>query len=272
MKINQLADRFGSNRTHAHEPAKHLSGCTCVAVPFAGGLCEVPHFKANVILVNDADRHVMNLGRVVRDHKDMLAEKLDGALFHPDGLAVSQQFCREAEKKTPLDTFAWAYHYYVCSWMTRGGKMGTKGEFEQGLSVRWKSGGGDSVVRFRNAVEGIAEWSEAVKYCTFTTLDAFDFLAECKKRDIAENGIYADPPWIGDGRNYTHATAPELELAWHRRLACVLGSFENARIVLRHGESHIIRDLYPESRWAIHQVKSRTQANQEKAELLIVSK
>lgn len=27
---------------HAAEPGKLLRGCTCVAVPFAGGMCEVP--------------------------------------------------------------------------------------------------------------------------------------------------------------------------------------------------------------------------------------
>ena len=37
MKIKALVDRFGSNRLNASEPGKLLHGCTCIAIPFAGG-------------------------------------------------------------------------------------------------------------------------------------------------------------------------------------------------------------------------------------------
>ena len=271
MNIKQLADRYGSNRMNAHRPAELLRGCACIAVPFAGGLCEVPHFKANVILVNDLDRHVMNLAAIVRDEPQRLTELCDATLFHPDELSKAQEICKR-KRVSEIPCVEWAHAYYVASWMTRGGKMGTKGEFEQGMSTRWKSGGGDSVVRFRNATEGIKEWSEAIRYCTFTTLDAFDFLAESKKRDIAENGIYCDPPWVGDGKNYTHAVAPQLEQGWHSRLACVLGAFESTKIVVRYGECEEIRRLYPEHLWTWHRLESRTQANQAKAEVLIEAK
>lgn len=264
MKISQLADRFGSNRMNAAEPAKFLRGCSCVAVPFAGGLCEVPHFTANVILVNDLDRHVMNLAAVVRDDPRRLTELCDKTLFHPDELVKAQDICkRKRESESPC--MEWAHAYYVASWMTRGGKMGSKGEFDQGMSVRWKSGGGDSVVRFRNSTEGITEWSEAVKPCTFTTLDCFEFLTQCKKRDIPENGIYADPPWPDDGANYTHSFTEPM----HRKLTELLASFERSRIVVRFGDHPLIRELYPETVWAWNLLKSRTQANKEKAEVLL---
>lgn len=271
MKITALVDRYGSNRMNATEPGKLLRGCSCVAIPFAGGMCEVPHITANVVLVNDLDRHVMNLCEVVRDRREELARRLDHTPFHPDALEAAQKYCRNAEDGHGVDFFLWAYHYFIASWMTRGGKGGTDGEFDSGLSIRWKSGGGDSVVRFRSATEGLAEWEKVMRRCTFTTIDAFEFLAECAKRDIPENGIYCDPPWPEDGDKYTHKFGPEQQ----RRLAEVLTSFEKSRIVVRYGDHPLIRELYPSSApggglWEWRLLNGRTQANKEKAEVLLV--
>lgn len=248
---------------NAERPGQLLRGCTCIAVPFAGGLCEVPHFKANVLLVNDLDRHVMNLATVVRDEPKRLAELCDKTLFHPDELAMAQAICKR-KRVSEMPCMEWAHAYYVCSWMTRGGKMGSQGEFDQGLSVRWKSGGGDSVVRFRNAVEGIAEWSQAVRPCTFTTLDALEFLRQCKKRDIKENGIYVDAPWPDDGDHYVHNID-------QTELRDALESFKSTKIVVRFGDHPLIRQLYAEPRWTWHRVTGRTQANDAKAEVLLTN-
>lgn len=277
MKVTALVDRFGSNRMNADKPAELLKGCTCINVPFAGSLCEVAWFEANIINVNDLDRHVMNLAAVVRDSRQELQAKLDATPFHPDVLAKAQEYCRRRENDRQHIWegmyFEWAYHYFVASWMTRGGKMGTKGEFDQGLSVRWKSGGGDSVVRFRSATESLAEWQKVMQRCTFHTLDAFDFLAECKKvvkgepRDINANGIYCDAPWPQDGARYTHRFPESMQ----RRLAKVLAEFEHTRIVVRYGDHPLIRELYPAPRWKWHPLTSRTQANEAKAEVLITN-
>lgn len=288
MKIKQLVDRYGSNRMNAAEPGKLLKGCTCIAVPFAGGMCEIPYMTANIINVNDLDRHVINLCRVIANERERLVIRLDGAAFHGDTLKESQQYCRDVEsamRKPELIhefdyDFFWAYHYFIASWMTRGGSGGTKGEFEQGMSIRWKSGGGDSVVRFRNAAEGIAAWEKVMRICTFTTLDAFDFIGECKKRDIPENGIYCDPPWPEDGDNYKHGAFDELvnwsdgagpmeRISKHEVLARMLRSFERTKIVVRLNDHPIVHELYPESDWTWHRLESRTQANKGKAEVLL---
>lgn len=254
---------------NADQPARHLRGCSCVAVPFAGGMCEVPHFMANVILVNDLDRHVINLGRVVRTNRRELQEAADAKLFHPDELAEAHAYCRAVETfgvSYVRSEFDWAVNYFCASWMTRGGKGGTDGEFEAGLSIRWKSGGGDSVVRFRNATEGLADWERTMRRCTFTTLDAFDFLAECRERDIQENGIYCDPPWPEDGDKYAHKFGE----SQHAKLRDVLEAFDNSRIVVRYGDHPLIRALYAESRWTWHMLNGRTQANNQKREVLLV--
>lgn len=54
---------------NADKPAEFLRGCSCIGVPFAGGMCEVAWFGANIINVNDLDRAVMNLAAVVRDRR-----------------------------------------------------------------------------------------------------------------------------------------------------------------------------------------------------------
>lgn len=275
-KIKQLADRFGSNRENAHRPGELLKGCTCIAIPFAGGMCEVPYMESNIVLVNDLDRHVVNLARVVREFtQERLAAKLDCTPFHPDVLREAQAFCRRMEA-LPDDEkpgrgsdfgFEWAYHYFISAWMVRGGSMGTDGEFDQALSIRWKSGGGDSVVRFRNATEALKEWQKTMQRCTFTTLDAFEFIGQCKKRDIPENGIYCDAPWPKDGDAYTHKFPEPMQ----RRLSKVLGEFERTKIVVRYGDHPLIRELYKEPKWTWNLVTGRTQANDAKAEVLLTN-
>ena len=56
------------------------------------------------------------------------------------------------------------------------------------LSIRWKGGGGDSVARWRSAVDALPEWSEQFKRCTFVCKDAIDFLSSAK------GFLYCDPP------------------------------------------------------------------------------
>ena len=270
MKVTQLVDRYGSNRQNSHLPGELLRGCSCIAIPFAGGMCEVPHMTANIINVNDLDRAVMNLAGAIRLWRGELVQELDATPFHPDVLAESQRQCREFEKNaapllTPNKT--WAYHYFICSWMTRGGKGGTKGEFDAGLSVRWKSGGGDSVVRFRSATESLAAWEKVMRRCTFHTRDAFDFIAECKERDVIENGIFVDAPWPEDGDSYKHKFSEVMQL----ELRNLLESFVFTRIVVRFGDHPLIRELYRPSHWTWNIVTSRTQANASKAEMLLTN-
>lgn len=295
MKIKALVDRFGSNRMNAHLPAELFSQCkpkpTCINVPFAGGMCEVAWFEANIINVNDLDRALINLAEMVRDRRPELVARLDATPFDPEPLAISQEYCLAIESE-PVgdfgtaqdslydqtivvpDPFEWAYHYFVCAWMTRGGKMGTRGQFEQGMSVRWKSTGGDSVLRFRNATEGLEEWQKVfMRRCTFHRLDCFDFLAQCIKvekgspRDVRENGIYADPPWPDDGGNYVHKFGE----AQHRKLRDELQSFKNTRVIVRLNDHPLVRELYREPHWAWKRLTSRTQANEGKAEVLLTN-
>lgn len=244
-----------------------LAGCNWVGVVFAGGMSEVAHIKARTVVVNDLHRWIVNLGCIVaRDElKDRLIDRLDTTPFHPDVLAHSQKRAMAFDSfdldRPDLDA---AYHYFICAWMARNGTAGTAGEFRHGLSMRWEAGGGDSCVRFRNATEALNDWHQAMKRCSFSVKDCFDFLKEC--RDEEGHGIYADPPWPDDGYKYRHSFTERD----HERLAEALGRFRTTRVVVRVGDHPVVRRLYPESLWEWNAVEGRTATNRAKAEVLLV--
>lgn len=273
MKITTLAPWFGSNRMLAENVGAALKGCSWVGVPFAGGMSELVHIKANVLLVSDLHRHVINLANCVKLHRPELTAMLDATLFHPDELARAQAHCRDCERDATEDVdrvrgmLKWGAAYFVASWMSRAGTSGTEGEFNGSMSIRWKSGGGDSVVRFRNAVESLKEWEKIAQRCSFVTLDVFDFLDQCSKRDIAENGIYLDPPFPGPGDGYQHKFTEEQ----HRHMAERLTAFHRARIVCRFYDHPLVRELYrEEDGWTWNMLTGgRKQTNDEAPEVLL---
>jgi len=269
----------------AEKVGRLLKGCEWVGIPFAGGMSEVARIDARTVVVNDLHRHVINLAGVVADPDlcPKLVAKLDALPFHPDTLAAAQERCLSRESgcgskrlSETLDVLLqgteydgrlqWAADYFTCAWMGRNGIAGTDGEFRAGLSLRWEAGGGDSAVRFRSATESLAEWQRVMRRCTFSTLDAFEFLAKCKDRD--GHGIYSDAPWPSDGEKYRH----KFDEARQRRLAEALAAFKRARVVVRFGDHPLIRELYPETLWYWHELTGRTAANRAKAEVLLTNR
>lgn len=267
MKTTTLIPNFGTNRMNAMRPAEFLRDCEFIGVPFAGGLSEIPHFTARTINVNDLNHGAMNLASVVGNPalNRVLMDRLDATIFHPSVLKQSQFVC-EHKRTSELGCTDWAFHYFVCAWMARNGTAGTDGEFSAGMSIRWNASGGDSVVRFRSATEALADWHKVLRKCTFTVLDCFEFLGKCK--DQPGHGIYCDPPWPDDGEQYKHKFTEQMQ----RRLADELAMYGFARVVVRFGDHPLIRELYPETKWAWHPITGRTQTNASKAEMLIVSK
>jgi site-specific DNA-adenine methylase len=267
MKIGALSPYFGGNRMGAAKVGQLLAGCKWVGIPFAGGMSEVAEITARTVAVNDLHRHVINLARCVARPELIapLVDRLEGTAFHPDALADSQRRCMAADLTSAdgpdLDA---AYHYFVCAWMARNGTAGTAGEFKAGFSMRWEAGGGDSAVRFRNAGQSLDAWHRIMRRCTFTTLDCFDFLDNCK--DEEDTGIYADAPWPDDGYKYRHPFTEQQQ----QRLAEVLTDFRRARVVVRFGDHPLIRRLYPDAIWDWNAIDGRTSANKAKAEVLLV--
>lgn len=283
MTTTALAGWYGSNRDFAHAAGAALGRLAWCGVPFAGGCCELPHIKTRAGLAADLHRHIVNMARVVAgaETKEAMAREVASKLYHPDELAAAQRRCREREEAVgagatmfglaadsrPSDEpdVQWAIDYFVCCWMGRGALAGTPGEFSGGLSFRWTSSGGASSTRYRSAVASLEAWHRALLPWEFVTLDAFDFLAKCK--DQEGHGVYCDPPWVGAGDGYTYRFTE----AQHRRLAVRLSEFRQTRVVVRYGADPLIEALYPESAWTWHRRTTRSQANGEVPEVLIVS-
>lgn len=270
MRINALAQWFGGNRMLAESVGAALGTLHWCGVPFVGGCPELPHIRTRAGVANDLHRHVINLARVVRDDVlvEQLIHRLDGMLFHPEELAEAQQRCRECEQlgqaASPPD-IEWAADYFAACWLGRGGHAGRRGEFDQSLSLRWTSNGGDSAVRFRSAIQSLRDWHRALRNWSFSCIDAFEFID--RVRDADGHGLYVDAPWPDAGDDYRHVFTLEQQA----RLAEALAKFARTRVVVRYGDHPLIRELYPEPRWTWLEQTSRNQRNAAIAEVLIVN-
>lgn len=276
-----LANWFGSNRTLAPEVGRRLGKLRKAFVPFAGGCCEIPYIDARCGVASDLHCHVINLAKCVSDRSlcEQVLERCDEMLVHWADLRAAQRLCgaREREVRASRDRglfggwpmpgmpdVAWAAAYMACSWMTRGGHSGKRGELDQSLATRYTSSGGDSAVRFRSAVSSLAAWRDALDGWTFECIDWREMLS--RVRDEPGHGIYCDPPWPDAGEEYQHRFTE----SDHRDLADVLRSFHRARIVVRYGNHELVRALYPATDWTIVEQASRNQQGGECGERLIV--
>lgn len=264
MTTRAIAPWFGAARMIAESVGEELRGLRWVGVPFAGGMSELAHITAPTLVVSDLHRHVVNLASVVATRRRELATRLQRLPFHPEILTNAQTFCKSNEPNG-LDDIDAAAHYFVCVWMGRSHKAGTVDEFNGGLSRRWNGNGGDSNTRYRSALRSLAAWERVMRRCSFDTMDCFEFLQACK--DESCHGLYVDAPWPDDGKKYRH-TFTETQ---HRQLAMALRSFTKMRIVVRFGDHPLIRELYPEHYFTWRRLTSRTQANKDKAEALIIN-
>lgn len=282
MKITRLVPYFGANARNAHLPAAFLEGCTFVYIPFAGSMCEIPHFPASTqIMVSDLHDELIALASVVAhpDKKRELAAWLDAKLFHPAVLEEAQHTLALARAGGDSWLFGdggagrpsveeCAEAYFVSAWMGRSAMAGTRGEDRSGLALRYDAGGGDPVTRYRSAVESLDAWHHALRRCAFTREDAFGVIRRLarKPHDPAKPiGVYCDPPWPDDGDRYLHV----LNDMHQAMLAKELAELPHA-VVMRFGDHPLIRELYPASVWTWHHVDGRDQDNKAKAEVFLV--
>lgn len=267
MDVTALVPYFGCARMVAEKIGELLSGCSWVGIPFAGGMPELAYIDARSIAVNDLHWHVINLASVVADDKlrPKMFRWLRGQAFGPPVLEEAQSYCIQVEPAALGDLEA-AKQYFASQWMGRSAQAGTDDEFKGGISTRWTDTGGDSNTRYRSAIRSLATFGRIMRRCNFTCMDAFDFLGKCKDR--RGHAIYADCPWPKDGDPYRH----KFTESDHRKLAGVLSSFRETRVVIRYGDHPLIRELYPEHKWRWQAIEGRTSGNKAKAEVLIVNR
>lgn len=269
METDEIATRaiapwFGAARMIARNVGEELRGLRWVGVPFAGGMSELAQINAQNIVVNDKHRHVVNLACCIAKRRRELMDVLKRFPFHPDVLRSAQEYCKSREPDGTQDLDA-AVNYFVSCWMGRSHKAGTDDEFNGGLSRRWNSNGGGSNTRYRSAVRSLAGWQRIMRRCDFDSMDAFEFLANCK--DEPRHGIYVDAPWPDDGKKYRH----KFTEAQQHELAAALSKFARSRVVIRFGDHPLIRELYPRDAWTWRVLTGRTQTNEAKSEVLILN-
>lgn len=276
--VSALAGWFGGDRMVCPSIAEATRGCSWCGIPFAGGMSAVLYIQARTILVNDKHRLIVNLARCVADDelRGKLIRRLARKAFHPDELADAQDRCidrqaGECAVASFMPNLDAAEDYFVCCWMGRAAKAGIVGEFNGRPAVRWKSDGGDSMVRYRSAIRALVPFSRALRRCTFETLDAIDeFLPRCE--DLPGHCLYVDAPWPEQGRRYLYnaGQTDADERKWHVRLRDQLLRFERTRLVVRFGEHPLISELYPENEWEWQRKDGRDQANNDAPEMLLL--
>ncbi|GMV26912.1 MAG: hypothetical protein AMXMBFR58_29430 [Phycisphaerae bacterium] len=284
MTITGLAPWFGSNRSLAHTVGALMGDVPFVAVAFAGSMCEIPHFKASSLLVNDLHADLITLARVVADDalRAKLKSRLERKLVHVHELDAAQKFMRDrrgiglfggGDHVQPEGILAIAEAYFTCVWMTRSGVAGTDGELSGGLTVRYDAGGGGSAKRYFSAVDSLDAWSRELKRCEFLCEDFEEFIRRVPDAphrtgdaDCPPRGIYCDPPFPGPGDAY----ANKLTVQQQRRLARLVTGKRHTRVVMRFYDHPLVQELYPEGQWRWARPEGgRDQHNADKPEVLL---
>jgi DNA adenine methylase len=274
-KTKALANWFGSNRTNAERAGSECRGCSHVTIPFFGGGSELPYIDARQLVVNDKHKLMINLAETAANEVwgPKLYRTLRRLAFHPDTLEKARAACLGNDQafraiagivnaeQCVVDAAA----YFVCVWMGRGGKAGTKGELKGQLPIRWNDGGGSSVVRYQSAIRGLLWFRPFLRRCEFCCENAFDVIERVHNKP--KHGIYIDAPWPDAGAEYLH----NFTEGDQRSLAAALCRFTDTRVVIRFGDHPLIRELYPQPRWTWIEFHSRDQANQTKPEVLILN-
>lgn len=267
-KVTALAPWFGSDRTNAKVIGQEIGKQAMVSVPCCGGCSVVVHIDARQILLNDKHRHIITLAKTVADDEAFakMLGNVENMLVHPDYLAKARHTLANIEKgeSLPVVDYAWAAAYFTNVWLSRSGTAGSNREVGGSIASRRTTGGGSSVRRWRSAVEGLPFWHEVLRdRCEFTCQEWFEFMR--KVRDHEGHAIYVDPPWVDAGEAYIHRFTEQDQ----RDLATRLHEFKNCRVVVRHSDHPLYRELYPDWTWV--NIGGRNQGNKKISEMLIIN-
>lgn len=265
--IKTLAPWVGSDRMNADRIGAEIGTQAMVSIPFCGGCSIVLHVDARQILLSDLHRHIITLAKTVSDEASLVGmmERLDKELVHPDCLRMANMVLASIESAAlePHVNIAWAAAYFTSVWLSRS-CAGSDTELTAGLASRRTASGGSSVRRWRSAVEGLPAWREVLRdRCEFVRQDWQAFLS--KTRDEAKQAIYIDPPWWDAKVRYKYGFTEQE----HRILARRLHEFKNCRVVIRHSDHPLYRELYPDWTWV--EIGGRNQGNKRISECLIIN-
>lgn len=260
MKTQSALPWYGTDSEVAPQLAAYLDHCTHVTIPFCGGLAILPHLKAKGIIANDMHRQAINFYKFASGARGplvqgLLLEMCKRTLSHPSEIDSAMSILDVSD--VGLDA-AWAF--WALCWVGRKGKGGTKSQGGK-PSIRRTADGGNNASRLQAAADDLREWAQHFTRCEWECQDFRVLLP--KVADKPKCAIYVDPPWDGPGDKYLH----RFDRQSHVDLRNLLERFTETAILVRYGDTPLIRELYHD--WEIHEAESRDQANQMKGELWI---
>jgi DNA adenine methylase len=257
MKIKAVAPWFGGKRTLGVDIATEVGPCRSYWTLCCGSMADLfarkPSSHETAV---DKHHHLINLARVLQDDRlaPQLYDRLQRTLCSEDLFDRARQFYERhpivADDAMP--SVECAYHFFLVSWIGRGGVSGTK-RCNYQMAVRFTPGGGHGGVRFRSATESIPWWHRRLRSVTILRRDIFEAGLLEKIDDVLGTGIYIDPTYLRPTRGsgeYEHEFVDMTDTLFasqddHQRLADQCRRFEKARIVISYYDHPRLEDMYP---------------------------
>ena len=246
MKIKAIAPWAGAKRLLAAQILAEIGEHNSWYEPFCGGMAMLmAKPRATMETVNDLHSDLVNLAHVVQDTNagSALYRRLRRVLLHEQLFEESAEIIRRPfEYQRGQADVVRAYHFFVVSWLGRNGVSGTA-SYNCGFSRRYSQKGGHSGTRVAGAVDSIPAWRRRMRSVVILQMDGIELVENTA--DEFGTVIYADPPYIEKGFQYTHEFADED----HERLAIALNRFKNTRVLVSYYEHPKLAELYPPDRW-----------------------
>jgi DNA adenine methylase len=209
--------------------------------------------RSETEVYNDIDGEIVNLMKVVRDHGEELARKLDLTPYARDEF-------RESFTPAP-DPVEQARRTVVRSWQGYGGSYATRGSKTTpgGFRVAYKRG--NSPQKSWPGIPGnVIEIIDRVKGVYIENLD---FRAALERYGQEDALVYADPPYLPETRDYGSDYTYEMTVQDHCELARLLNG-RNGPVVISGYGSELYDDLY--AGWACRAKETTCASNARRLE------
>lgn len=262
IPTNSALPRTGPDGQGSAQLAAMLDQCSHVTIPFASGLAILPHLTAQAVVANDMHDDAIHFYRTLKgvfgqSESRALTVRCGTTLNHPAERELAQSILSDSEA-LPGHLRAWAY--WADCWLNFAGPASTQ-EIPGLIGLPWSARAGTNASRLRSAANGLSEWAGQFRRCDFESSCFRDLLPRVV--DSSEYGIYCDLLLIGAGDVYQHSFT-EVD---HMDLREQLERFTEASVLLRYGDSPLVRSLY--ANWDIIEVARIDQSNGAAGELWI---
>lgn len=216
--------------------------------PFGGGASILLRKRpSRVEVYNDLDGDIVNLFRVVREHPEILAEKIDLTPYARDEWKLAFE-----DTEDPIER---ARRTLIRSYMSFGSAEATKGS----TGFRGVGGGSNSYNRWCLVPDTIMSAAKRLKKVVIENLSYEDIF---KRYDTKETLFYVDPPYLpstrssfrSGGKYYRH----EMSEDDHIRLIEILKNLKGSVVLSGYSSSLYDRLL---GDWHKHEFMARASGN-----------